>query len=120
MSENFNDTWIIPRLDRLPNHFVIFHAETNRTGINEPAKTLVKIIDRTNERQKSEDERGNNEYNLALGERRDYSVLKFLVAMGANPSQFSIISYEEERPAIIDSKDEPCFEKNRRVELVRH
>lgn len=40
MSENFNDIWIFPRLDRLPIHFVIFHAEINRTGINEPAKTL--------------------------------------------------------------------------------
>lgn len=85
-----------------------------------PKKPLVKIIDRTNERQESEDERGTNEFNLALGERRGYSVLKFLVAMGANPSQFSIISYGEERPAMIDCKDEQYFEKNRRVEFVRH
>ena len=42
------------------------------------------------------DERGTNEYNLALGERRARSVLNYLLRLGASPEQFSIVSFGEE------------------------
>ncbi|HBR59203.1 MAG TPA: peptidoglycan-associated lipoprotein Pal, partial [Deltaproteobacteria bacterium] len=64
------------------------------------------------------DERGTNEYNLALGERRAKAVLDHLVNLGANPSQFSMVSFGEERPAASGS-NEVSWAKNRRVEFTR-
>ena len=64
------------------------------------------------------DERGTNEYNLALGERRAKAVLDYLVSLGANPSQFSMVSFGEERPAASGS-NEVSWAKNRRVEFTR-
>ncbi|HEY4484817.1 MAG TPA: peptidoglycan-associated lipoprotein Pal [Nitrospiria bacterium] len=60
------------------------------------------------------DERGTNEYNLALGERRAKAVKSFLTAMGVDASRLSTISYGEERPVCSDSS-ESCFAKNRRA-----
>ena len=63
------------------------------------------------------DERGTEEYNIALGERRAYSAKKYLITLGVNPDQLSTISYGEERPA--DSgHDEDTWAKNRRAEFV--
>ena len=64
------------------------------------------------------DERGTNEYNLALGERRAKAVFDHLVSLGANPSQFSMVSFGEERPAASGSND-VAWGKNRRVEFTR-
>jgi len=44
------------------------------------------------------DERGTNEYNLALGERRANSAMNFLVSLGISPDRIETISYGEERP----------------------
>jgi peptidoglycan-associated lipoprotein len=63
------------------------------------------------------DERGTNEYNLALGERRAQSAKTFLVNMGIAPSRLSTVSYGEERP--IDSgHNEAAWAKNRRAQFV--
>jgi peptidoglycan-associated lipoprotein len=62
------------------------------------------------------DERGTNEYNLALGERRARAALDFLVLMGVDASKMSIISYGEEYPAVQGS-DESAWSKNRRDEF---
>ena len=64
------------------------------------------------------DERGTNEYNLALGERRAKAVFDYLVGLGANPSQFTIVSFGEERPAVYGS-NETSWRQNRRVEFPR-
>ena len=64
------------------------------------------------------DERGTNEYNLALGERRAKAVFDFLVSLGANPSQFTIVSFGEERPVAYGS-NEASWRQNRRVEFTR-
>lgn len=44
------------------------------------------------------DERGTNDYNLALGERRAESVKRFLTGLGINQSRLVTLSYGEERP----------------------
>ena len=62
------------------------------------------------------DERGTNEYNLALGERRAHSAKKFLLALGISDDRISTISYGEERPAVLGHNEE-AWEKNRRGEL---
>jgi len=64
------------------------------------------------------DERGTNEYNLALGERRAKAVFDYLISLGASPSQFSLVSFGEERPADQGS-NEVAWGKNRRVEFTR-
>lgn len=63
------------------------------------------------------DERGTNEYNLALGERRAQSVKNYLVQLGIDESRLSTISYGEERPAA-EGGNESAWSQNRRVEFV--
>jgi peptidoglycan-associated lipoprotein len=60
------------------------------------------------------DERGTNEYNLALGERRADSALDFLVSLGIPGSRLRTISYGEERPQCTESS-EGCWQQNRRA-----
>ena len=63
------------------------------------------------------DERGTNEYNLALGDRRAFSSKSFLVDLGIAASRLTTVSYGEERP--IDSRaDEDAWAKNRRAHFV--
>jgi peptidoglycan-associated lipoprotein len=59
------------------------------------------------------DERGTNEYNLALGERRAESAKTFLTDLGVKGSQLSCISYGEERP-VDPAHNEEAWAKNRR------
>ena len=63
------------------------------------------------------DERGTNEYNLALGERRAKAVRDYLVAAGIDATRISIISYGEERPFIL-GHDETAWRWNRRGHFV--
>lgn len=63
------------------------------------------------------DERGTNEYNMALGERRANSVIDYLVSQGVNRSQLEAISYGEERPAV-QGHDESAWSMNRRAVLA--
>jgi len=60
------------------------------------------------------DERGTREYNMALGERRANAVERFLNIQGVSPSQMSVVSYGEERPAV-NGQDESAYSQNRRV-----
>ena len=59
------------------------------------------------------DERGTNEYNLALGERRANSANKFLVSLGVSPDQIEIVSYGEERPLAL-GHSKGAWAQNRR------
>ena len=63
------------------------------------------------------DERGTNEYNLALGERRAKAAMNYLVSQGVQASRITIISYGEERPACTE-KTEACWAKNRRAHFL--
>lgn len=65
------------------------------------------------------DERGSNEYNIALGERRANSVEDYLESLGVSTSNMSTISYGEEQLARQCGVDAPdsCHENNRRVEF---
>lgn len=62
------------------------------------------------------DERGSQEYNLGLGERRGNAVAQALQAQGASASQVTVVSYGEERPECRES-NEACWSQNRRVDL---
>jgi peptidoglycan-associated lipoprotein len=63
------------------------------------------------------DERGTNEYNLALGERRAKSSMNYLVSQGVQASRITIISYGEERPTCTE-KNEQCWSRNRRAHFL--
>ncbi len=63
------------------------------------------------------DERGTNEYNLALGDRRAESAKAFLVDLGIDASRLTTISYGEERPVCTEQTEE-CWAKNRRDHFV--
>jgi peptidoglycan-associated lipoprotein len=63
------------------------------------------------------DERGTNEYNLALGDRRADSAKAFLVDLGIAASRLTTISYGEERPVCFQQTEE-CWAKNRRDHFV--
>ena len=63
------------------------------------------------------DERGTNEYNLALGDRRAESAKAFLADLGIDPARLTTISYGEERP--VDPRHtEEAWAKNRRSHFV--
>jgi peptidoglycan-associated lipoprotein len=62
------------------------------------------------------DERGTNEYNMALGDRRAKSAMKYLNALGISASRMSTISYGEEKPAD-PGHNEAAWAKNRRDEF---
>jgi peptidoglycan-associated lipoprotein len=62
------------------------------------------------------DERGTEEYNLALGEQRAKAVARYLKNLGATEAQLKTISYGKDQPLCTDH-DEACWEKNRRAAL---
>jgi peptidoglycan-associated lipoprotein len=63
------------------------------------------------------DERGTNEYNMALGERRAQSAKKYLMNLGIHGDRMHTISYGEEKP-LLHGHDEYSWAQNRRDDLV--
>jgi len=63
------------------------------------------------------DERGTREFNLALGERRAQTVRELIMLQGVSGNQIDIVSYGEEKPAVVGS-GEGSWQQNRRVELI--
>jgi peptidoglycan-associated lipoprotein len=63
------------------------------------------------------DERGSQEYNMALGDRRAAAAKEYLVEVGIPTGQLSVISYGKERP-VCTEHDETCWQRNRRIHIV--
>lgn len=63
------------------------------------------------------DERGTNEYNLALGAKRAQAAKDYLVSLGVATERLSTISYGEEIP-VCREKSETCWQRNRRDRFV--
>jgi len=63
------------------------------------------------------DERGTDEYNLALGERRAKVVREYLVNLGVDPNRLQTISYGESRPYAY-GHNEDSWQQNRRAQSV--
>jgi peptidoglycan-associated lipoprotein len=64
------------------------------------------------------DERGSDEYNMALGEKRAATARDYLVNYGVDANRISIISYGESRPIAL-GHDEAAWRQNRRDEFVK-
>jgi peptidoglycan-associated lipoprotein len=62
------------------------------------------------------DERGTNEYNLALGNKRAAAALAYLKTLGVDEARFTTISYGKEKPLCTEAK-EACWSQNRRDEF---
>jgi len=62
------------------------------------------------------DERGSDEYNLALGESRALAAKNYLVSLGIDTKRLSVISYGEEKPLVSGSSEE-AWAQNRRAEF---
>lgn len=63
------------------------------------------------------DERGTEDYNLALGEKRAKSVMDYLASMGIAPDRMKIISYGKSQPAD-PGHDEAAWQRNRRAQFL--
>jgi peptidoglycan-associated lipoprotein len=63
------------------------------------------------------DERGTDEYNLALGDRRAKATRDYLTALGVPSNRIEMLSYGEEKPLCTDNTEE-CWARNRRVHFV--
>jgi peptidoglycan-associated lipoprotein len=63
------------------------------------------------------DERGSDEYNLALGERRAQTAVRYLTTLGVPADRLSTISYGKEKPAD-PGHDDNAWAKNRRDEFI--
>ena len=63
------------------------------------------------------DERGTNEYNLALGEKRAKAARDYLIAQGISSRRMATITYGEEKP-LCPHDNEACWQMNRRAHFV--
>jgi len=61
------------------------------------------------------DERGSNEYNIALGDRRARSIKRYLTTLGVASARLSTVTFGEEKP-LCSGHNESCWWKNRRGE----
>ena len=90
--------------------------EADKPVVLAHAKYLSEHPDRKVRVEGNADERGSNEYNLALGQRRADSVKKMLELGGAKASQIDTVSYGEEKPRCTDH-NEACWKQNRRSDI---
>jgi peptidoglycan-associated lipoprotein len=86
-------------------------------NLMQKAEWLRENPDRTATIEGHCDDRGTNEYNLALGDRRAESAKAFLVDLGIDASRLNTISYGEERP-VDPRNNEEAWAKNRRDHFV--
>ncbi len=63
------------------------------------------------------DERGTNEYNLALGDRRANNARDYMISLGVPAMAIKTLTYGEERPVCTES-DESCWWRNRRAHTI--
>lgn len=90
--------------------------DADKPTVQAHAKYLSERPDRKVRLEGNADERGSNEYNLALGQRRADGVKKMLEVGGAKASQLESVSYGEEKPRA-SGHDEASWSQNRRTDL---
>ena len=108
----------------LLSHIIVYFDFNQATIKPESRGALLQHAEYLSERAEVEisleghaDKRGSSGYNLSLGERRALTVKDFLRSNGVQGFQISVLSYGEERPAVVGNREE-AYSKNRRVELI--
>jgi len=113
------------RSKRMPEILIDIYFDFDRYDIREDAKPVLTsiadhLIKNAGYKIRFEghcDERGTNEYNLALGESRARSAKKYILSLGVASSRMEAVSYGEEKPRCTE-ETEGCWQKNRRVHFV--
>ncbi|HLJ44726.1 MAG TPA: OmpA family protein [Bryobacteraceae bacterium] len=113
-------------LDRIQDAYFDYDKHAIRpdaeTALKADAQTLTDIIKQyPNFKLTVEgfcDERGSEEYNVALGDARAKQTKEFLVGLGLPDQQLAVISYGKDKPVCTDH-DESCWQKNRRAHITQ-
>lgn len=92
-------------------------TQSARDTLNKNADWLKKNSDAKLQIEGHCDERGSDEYNLALGEKRAKSAQNYLTTLGVAKDRLSTISYGKEKP-LEPGHDETAWAKNRRAEFL--
>jgi peptidoglycan-associated lipoprotein len=92
-------------------------SDDSRSNLSKNAEMLSKRAGVKIRIEGNCDERGSDEYNMALGERRARAARDYLVNLGVQGERISIISYGEEKP-VDPGHDEAAWAKNRRDEFI--
>jgi peptidoglycan-associated lipoprotein len=91
-------------------------------ALQSDAKTLTEIIKQYPDFKLTieghADERGSEEYNLALGNERAQQAKQYLTQLGLPPAQLNIVSYGKEKP-ICNEQTEACWQMNRRAHITQ-
>ena len=90
--------------------------DADKPTIQAHAQYLSEHPNRTVRVEGNADERGSNEYNLALGQRRADGVKKMLILGGAKASQIESASFGEEK-SVANGHDEASWSQNRRTDI---
>jgi len=101
------------------------YFDYDESGLRADAKSALRqnadvLCTRTNARvelQGNCDERGTDEYNMALGKRRAEAARRYLADLGVADSRMTTVSFGEENPAV-QGGSEAAWAKNRRVDFV--
>lgn len=101
------------------------HFPFDRYDLDEEAKEILKknaeyLTQHPNVKiqiQGHTDERGTNNYNLALGARRTDAIKVYLISLGVEEDRMYIISYGEEKPFCMETS-ENCWDQNRRAHFM--
>lgn len=94
-----------------------FIRDDSKTTLRQNAEWLKTHSDVVIQIEGHCDERGTNQYNLALGQRRADSTKNYLVSLGINGDRILTITYGEEKP-VDPANNETAWSKNRRAEFV--
>lgn len=92
-------------------------SSSAQEALRQNAKIIEQYPDVKIQIQGNCDERGSEEYNLALGDKRARSARDYLVNLGISPDRLTTISFGEERP-VDPGHDDTAWAKNRRDEFV--
>jgi peptidoglycan-associated lipoprotein len=105
-----------------PCDFPAVHFDFDSADLSPPARQALDLAAQCLQKKEKAkitvegfcDERGTEEYNLALGERRAHAVEKYLEALGVH--RLGTISYGKEKPLCTEEREE-CWKRNRRAEF---
>jgi peptidoglycan-associated lipoprotein len=113
-------------LNRIQDAYFDYNKHTLRpdaeAALKQDAQTLADIIKQYPDFKLTvegyADERGSDEYNLALGDARAKQTREYLSNLGLPNNQLAVISYGKDRP-VCTEHDEECWQKNRRTHITQ-
>ena len=103
---------------------IYFAYDRSAIGAAERPKleTLANFLDERNDYELiiegHADNRGSDEYNRGLSERRALAVKEYLIDLGVSADRLQTIAYGEDKPAVPNATSESQHARNRRVEFV--